>query len=137
MYILEERLKDSFACDMDELKSCVQILTNKGVFNPTTTSIHFTPKYGSTIDLAGRLPSKSPYIYLCCPSVVLLQVQIWHEFHHFAAVKIVVRRTIFGRSDCFAVMLSADSSSVSPGQFVSIERVMSFFFFGLLCKFRY
>ena len=69
MYILEERLKDPSVYDMDELKSCVQILTNKGVLNPATTSIHFTPKYGSTIDLAGRLPSKSPYIYLCCPKL--------------------------------------------------------------------
>ena len=58
MYILEERLKDPSVCDMDELKSCVQILTDKGVSNPTITSIHFTPKYGSIIDLAGRLPSK-------------------------------------------------------------------------------
>ena len=74
MYILEERLKDPSVCDMDELKSCVQILTDKGVSNPTITSIHFTPKYGSIIDLAGRLPSKWPFIYLCCPTVVLLQV---------------------------------------------------------------
>ena len=74
MYILEERLKDPSVCDMDELKSYVQILTNKGVLNPKTTSIHFTPKYGSTIDLAGRLPSKSPFIYPCCPIVVLFRL---------------------------------------------------------------
>ena len=43
-------------------------------------------------------------------------------------MKMVVRRTIFGKIDCFAVMLSADSSSVSPGQFPSIGRVTLFCF---------
>ena len=43
-------------------------------------------------------------------------------------MKMVVRRTIFGKIDCFSVMLSADSSSVSPGQFPSIGRVMLFCF---------
>ena len=59
MYILEQRLIDPSVCDIDELRSCVQILTNKGVLNPTVTPIHFTPKYGNTIDLARQLPSKS------------------------------------------------------------------------------
>ena len=59
MYILEERLNDPSVCDMDELRSCVQIITNKGVLNPTVTPIHFTPKYGNTIDLARQFPSES------------------------------------------------------------------------------
>ena len=62
MYILEERLDDPSVCDMDELRSCVRILTNKGTLNPKSTPIHLTPKYGSTIDLARQLPSKSPVI---------------------------------------------------------------------------
>lgn len=69
MYILEQRITDPSVCDIDELRSCVQILTNKGVMNPTVTPVHFTPKYGNTIDLARRLPSK-PLAYkltlVCC-----------------------------------------------------------------------
>ena len=68
MYVLEERLNDPFVCDMDELRSCVQILTNKGTLNPKSTPIHFTPKYGGPIDLARQFPSKSPVIIV----VVLL-----------------------------------------------------------------
>ena len=83
MYVLEERLNDPFVCDMDELRSCVQILTNKGTLNPKSTPIHFTPKYGGPIDLARQFPSKSPVIivvvllyllrvalffYVCCMS---------------------------------------------------------------------
>ena len=64
MYVLEERLNDPFVCDMDELRSCVQILTNKGTLNPKSTPIHFTPKYGGPIDLARQFPSKSPVIIL-------------------------------------------------------------------------
>ena len=58
VYILEQRLNDPSVCDMDELRSCVQILTNKGPLNPTETPVHFTPKYGNAIDLARELPSK-------------------------------------------------------------------------------
>ena len=68
MYVLEERLNDPSVCDMDELRSCVQILTNKGTLNPKSTPIHFTPKYGGPIDLARQFPSKSPVIIV----VVLL-----------------------------------------------------------------
>ena len=68
MYVLEERLNDPSVCDMDELRSCVQILTNKGTLNPKSTPIHFTPKYGGPIDLARQFPSKSPVIFV----VVLL-----------------------------------------------------------------
>lgn len=83
MCILEERLNDPSVCDMDELRSCVQILTNKGTLNPKSTPIHFTPKYGGPIDLARQFPSKSPVIivvvllyllrvalffYVCCMS---------------------------------------------------------------------
>ena len=68
MYVLEERLNDPFVCDMDELRSCVQILTNKGTLNPKSMPIHFTPKYGGPIDLARQFPSKSPVIIV----VVLL-----------------------------------------------------------------
>ena len=64
MYVLEERLNDPSVCDMDELRSCVQILTNKGTLNPKSTPIHFTPKYGGPIDLARQFPSKSPVIIL-------------------------------------------------------------------------
>ena len=45
-------------CDVDELRSCVQILTDKGSFNPSKTPVYFTPKYGNKIDLARQLPSK-------------------------------------------------------------------------------
>lgn len=61
VYILEQRLNDPSVCDMDELRSCVQILTNKGPLNPAETPIHFTPKYGNAIDLARQLSSK-PFI---------------------------------------------------------------------------
>ena len=64
MCILEERLNDPSVCDMDELRSCVQILTNKGTLNPKSMPIHFTPKYGGPIDLARQFPSKSPVIIL-------------------------------------------------------------------------
>ena len=64
MYVLEERLNDPSVCDMDELRSCVQILTNRGTLNPKSTPIHFTPKYGGPIDLARQFPSKSPVIIL-------------------------------------------------------------------------
>ena len=62
VYILEQRIVDPSVCDINELRSCVQILTNKGVMNPTVTPVHFTPKYGNTIDLARQLPSK-PLVY--------------------------------------------------------------------------
>lgn len=69
VYILEQRTADPSVCDIDELRSCVQILTNKGVMNPAVTPVHFTPKYGNTIDLVLRLPSK-PLAYkltlVCC-----------------------------------------------------------------------
>ena len=68
MCILEERLNNPSVCDMDELRSCVQILTNKGTLNPKSMPIHFTPKYGGPIDLARQFPSKSPVIIV----VVLL-----------------------------------------------------------------
>ena len=58
MYILEQRVADPSVCDIDELRSCVQILTNKTVLNPTVTPIYFTPRYGNIIDLARHLPSK-------------------------------------------------------------------------------
>ena len=68
VYILEERLTDPSVCDMDELRSCVQIWTNKDVVNPITTPIYFTPKYGNTIDLARQLPSKlSVLLCFMCP----------------------------------------------------------------------
>lgn len=59
VYILEQRLSDPSVCDVDQLRSCVQILTNKGPLNPTETPIHLTPRYGNTVDLARHLPSKS------------------------------------------------------------------------------
>lgn len=58
IYILEQRIADPIVCDVDELTSCVQILTNKGAMNPAVTPVYFTPKYGNTIDLARHLPSK-------------------------------------------------------------------------------
>ena len=91
MCILEERLNDPSVCDMDELRSCVQILTNKGTLNPKSTPIHFTPKYGGPIDLARQFPSKSPVIivvvllyllrvalffYVCCMSSSLPCINI-------------------------------------------------------------
>lgn len=69
VYILEQRIADPSVCDIDELRSCVQILTNRGVMNPIVTPVHFTTKYGNTIDLARHLPSK-PLTYkltlVCC-----------------------------------------------------------------------
>ena len=64
-YILEERLADLSLCDMNELRSCVQILTNKGAMNPLAKPIYFTRKYGNTIDLAHQLPSKQPVLFCC------------------------------------------------------------------------
>ena len=58
VYILEQRLSDPSVCDVVQLRSCVQILTNKGPLNPTETPIHFTPRFGNTVDLARHLPSK-------------------------------------------------------------------------------
>ena len=58
VYILEQRLSDPAVCDINELRSCVQILTNKGAVNPTNNPIYFTKKFGNTIDLARQLPSK-------------------------------------------------------------------------------
>ncbi|XP_068725664.1 uncharacterized protein [Montipora capricornis] len=58
-YILEQRLSDLSVCDVNELRSCVQILTNKGPLNPAETPIHFTARFGNAIDLAKQLPSIS------------------------------------------------------------------------------
>ncbi|XP_022793492.1 uncharacterized protein LOC111332406 isoform X4 [Stylophora pistillata] len=83
-YILEERLDDPSVCDMDELRSCVRILTNKGTLNPKSTPIHLTPKYGSTIDLARQLPSISwtiideSYLDYCITSRV--RTRDWKAF---------------------------------------------------------
>ena len=63
VYILEQRLSDPSVCDISELRSCVQILTNKGPVNPTNNSIYFTKKFGNTIDLARQLSSKNFFLF--------------------------------------------------------------------------
>ncbi|XP_078347983.1 uncharacterized protein LOC144633073 isoform X2 [Oculina patagonica] len=97
VYILEERLTDPSLCDMNELRSCVQILTNKGIRNPIATPIHFTPKYGNTIDLARQLPSISWTLidesYLDSCSASKARPTDWKDFltelgvQHFLAIK--------------------------------------------------
>ena len=89
VYILEQRLSDPAVCDINELRSCVQILTNKGPVNPTNNSIYFTKKFGNTIDLARQLPSKKRFFlfpYLISPislifylSHLVYQFMAWHE----------------------------------------------------------
>lgn len=61
MYIFEQRLSDPSVCDINELRSCVQLLTNKGPLNPVEVAIHFTTRFGNAIDLAKQLPSESCY----------------------------------------------------------------------------
>ena len=63
VYILEQRLSDPSVCDINELRSCVQILTNKGPVNPTNNSIYFTKTFGNTIDLARQLSSKNFFYF--------------------------------------------------------------------------
>ena len=90
MYILEQRIADPSVCDIDELRSCVQILTNKGVLNPTVTPIYFTPKYGNTMDLARHLPSKHLLINSRLPVAILPRgplhyAVIWSKISHAGA----------------------------------------------------
>ncbi|XP_068715873.1 uncharacterized protein [Montipora foliosa] len=59
VYILEQRLSDPSVCDIKELRSCVQILTNKGPLNPVETPVHYASSFGNPIDLAKELPSIS------------------------------------------------------------------------------
>ena len=73
MYVLEQRLSDPSVCDINELRSCVQILTNKGALNPAQTPICFTPKFGNNIDLARALPSKILF-KMSCPAVMYPQL---------------------------------------------------------------
>lgn len=61
VYIFEQRLSDPSVCDINELRSCVQLLTNKGPLNPVEAAIHFTARFGNAIDLAKQLPSESCY----------------------------------------------------------------------------
>ena len=89
VYILEQRLSDPSVCDISELRSCVQILTNKGAVNPTNNSIYFTKKFGNTIDLARQLPSKKRFFlfpFLISPislifflSQLVYQFMAWHD----------------------------------------------------------
>lgn len=58
IYILEQRLSDPSVCDIKELRSCVQILTNRGPLNPAETPVHYSSSFGNPIDLAKELPSK-------------------------------------------------------------------------------
>ena len=86
VYILEQRLSDPSVCDISELRSCVQILTNKGAVNPTNNSIYFTKKFGNTIDLARQLPSKKRFFlfpFLSSPISLIffflnLFTSLWH-----------------------------------------------------------
>ena len=84
VYILEQRLSDPSVCDISELRSCVQILTNKGAVNPTNNSIYFTKKFGNTIDLARQLPSKKRFFlfpFLISPiSLIFFLSQLVYKF---------------------------------------------------------
>ena len=58
IYLKEQVEQQSSLVSMDELKSSIVLLTNKGFCRPTEVAIHFGLEYGNAIDLKTRLPGQ-------------------------------------------------------------------------------
>ena len=56
IYIKEQTDKKPSLCNIDELRDVVQVVTNKGMKNPSKEPVHFTCYYGNKIDLPKIFP---------------------------------------------------------------------------------
>ena len=58
IFIKEEQEQRQNVIDLDVLRKCAVVMTNRGPRNPVTSSVYFTPAYGNDVDLAKVLPGK-------------------------------------------------------------------------------
>nr|KAG5712633.1 hypothetical protein BaRGS_029688 [Batillaria attramentaria] len=83
VYIKEQRARNDSLVNMDELKSVARVLTNQGLKNPATDTVHFTPAYGISLDLQRQLPGHDWVLldsqYLPHPASQM-DVQTWQDF---------------------------------------------------------
>ena len=56
IFIKEELEQRPSVVDLDVLRECAVVMTNRGAREPRTHSVYFTPAYGNQIDLANDLP---------------------------------------------------------------------------------
>ncbi|CAH1791177.1 unnamed protein product [Owenia fusiformis] len=84
MFIKYYYFEDSSTVNLDELKPIIQIITNKGLVNPATETIHFSTLYGNSNQLQELFPGyewtvlSSGYINKTPGSVH--QLHEWREF---------------------------------------------------------
>lgn len=83
VYVKEQLTRNDSLVNMDELRSVARVLTNHGIKNPATDTVHFTPVYGVSLDLQRQLPGYDWVVldgqYLP-PSPSRAVVQSWQEF---------------------------------------------------------
>ena len=58
VYIKDQWDLDPGVCDMEELRLCALIMTNKGFVNPSLEAVHFTVEFGNKVNLEKEFPSK-------------------------------------------------------------------------------
>ena len=58
VYIKDQWDLEPGVCDMEELRLCALIKTNKGFVNPSLEPVHFTVEYGNEVNLEKEFPSK-------------------------------------------------------------------------------
>ena len=65
-YLCEEYHANRNLFDIQELKLCIVLKTNKGMMTPSSNTIYLTRCYGNTLDLKGLLSCKclTLFIYL-------------------------------------------------------------------------
>lgn len=57
VYIKEQWDSDPSICDLEELRECALLQTNKGFLNPSVQPVHFTIEYGNETNLIKEFPS--------------------------------------------------------------------------------
>ena len=59
VYLKDQLERHPSLVNLDQLRSVIALVTNKGVLRVSEQSIHFPPAYGNSIDLQEHLPGKS------------------------------------------------------------------------------
>ncbi|KAL3859496.1 hypothetical protein ACJMK2_009715 [Sinanodonta woodiana] len=83
VFIKEHTDHNPSLCNLEELKEVAQLVTNHGVLNPVEQPIHFTPLYGSKVNLERTFQGYDWILLDGCylmNSSNQLDVHRWHDF---------------------------------------------------------
>lgn len=70
IFIKQKVERQSSLVDMEELRTHTVLLTNHGLKRPFDTPVHFTPAFGSPINLERDLPGRAYTLCKMCEGLV-------------------------------------------------------------------